>query len=141
MATNQNFKTFHQIEYFLKVSNHPKKFTINWQSSQFYAIFVKNAFYLTHIFQLNKYQPIFLMCVIYIKHRGHKISLRHLRIFFKLSYLDKTQIRCLQDNLTILTGKNCCFPQFSTRMTAWLLLTFFICLHIQLSSMHSITTY
>ena len=34
---------------------------------------------------------------------------------------------------TKLTGKNC-FTQFSTRMAAWLLLTFFICLHIQLSS-------
>ena len=43
--------------------------------------------------------------------------------------------------LTILTGKNC-FIQFSTRMAGWLLPTFFICLHNQLSSItHSIITY
>ena len=33
-----------------------------------------------------------------------------------------------------------CFTQFSTRMAAWLLLTFFICLHNQLSSIYSIIT-
>ena len=44
----------------------------------------------------------------------------------------------LKNVLTILTGKNC-FNQFSTRMAAWLLLTFFICLRNQLSSIHSIT--
>ena len=32
-----------------------------------------------------------------------------------------------------------CFTQFITRMAAWLLLTFFICLHNQLSSVYSIT--
>ena len=32
-----------------------------------------------------------------------------------------------------------CFTQFSTRMAAWLLLTFFICLHNQLSSIHSLS--
>ena len=33
-----------------------------------------------------------------------------------------------------------CFIQFSTRMASWLLLTFLICLHNQLSSiLHSIT--
>ena len=32
-----------------------------------------------------------------------------------------------------------CFIQFSTRMAVWPLLTFFICLHNHLSSMHSIT--
>ena len=43
--------------------------------------------------------------------------------------------------LTILTEKNC-FIQFSTRMAGWLLPTFFICLHNQLSSItHSIITY
>ena len=31
-----------------------------------------------------------------------------------------------------------CFTQFSTRMATWLLLTFFKCLHNQLSSIHSI---
>ena len=34
-----------------------------------------------------------------------------------------------------------CFTQFSTRMPAWLLVTFFICLHNQLSSIHFIITY
>ena len=34
-----------------------------------------------------------------------------------------------------------CFTQFSTSMAAWLLLTFFLCLHNQLSSIHSIITY
>ena len=34
-----------------------------------------------------------------------------------------------------------CFTQISTRIAAWLLLTFFKCLHNQLSSIHSITTY
>ena len=43
--------------------------------------------------------------------------------------------------LTILAGKKLCFTQFSTRMDAWLLLTFFICLHNQLSSIDSIITY
>ena len=33
-----------------------------------------------------------------------------------------------------------CFTQFSTSMAAWLLLTFFVCLHNQLSSIHSIIT-
>ena len=41
-------------------------------------------------------------------------------------------------NLTILTGKDWCFTQFSKRMTGWLLLILFICLHNQLSSIHSI---
>ena len=32
-------------------------------------------------------------------HSGNKTSLRHLRIVFKLSYLGKAYVRCLQDNL------------------------------------------
>ena len=40
--------------------------------------------------------------------------------------------------LTILTRKDWCFTQFSTGMAGWLLLIFFICLHNQLSSIHSI---
>ena len=40
--------------------------------------------------------------------------------------------------LTILTGKDWCFTQFSTGMAGWLFLIFFICLHNQLSSIHSI---
>ena len=42
--------------------------------------------------------------------------------------------------LTILTGKKLCYVQFSTRMTAWLLRTFFICSHNQLSYVPSIIT-
>ena len=34
-----------------------------------------------------------------------------------------------------------CFTQLGTRMAAWLLLTFLICLHNQLRFMHSIITY
>ena len=34
-----------------------------------------------------------------------------------------------------------CFTQFSTRMAGWLFLIFFIYLHNQLSSIHSISTY
>ena len=43
--------------------------------------------------------------------------------------------------LKILTGKNLCFTEFSTKIhwnTSWLLPTFFICLHNQLSSFNSI---
>ena len=40
--------------------------------------------------------------------------------------------------LTILTGKDWCFTHFSTEMTDWMLLIFFICLHNQLNSIHSI---
>ena len=42
--------------------------------------------------------------------------------------------------LTILTRKDLCFTQFSTGMAVCLLLSFFICLHNQLSSVHSIIT-
>ena len=45
---------------------------------------------------------------------------------------------CVQLVLTILTGKDWCFTQFSTAMAGWLLLIFLICLHNQLSSIHSI---
>ena len=37
--------------------------------------------------------------------------------------------------------KKLCITQFSTRMAAWRLLTFFICLHNQLNSIHSLITY
>ena len=40
--------------------------------------------------------------------------------------------------LAILTGKDWSFSQFSTGMAGWLLLIFLICLHNQLSSIHSI---
>ena len=38
----------------------------------------------------------------------------------------------------ILTGKDWRFTQFSTGIAGWLHLIFFICLHNQLSSIHSI---
>ena len=41
----------------------------------------------------------------YIFPSGHKTSLRHLGTALKCSYLDKTYIRCLQDNLTIISYK------------------------------------
>ena len=49
--------------------------------------------------------------------RAHKTCLRHLRIVFKLSYLDKTYLRCLQENLT---ENNCqhthkCLEKISNR--------------------------
>ena len=40
--------------------------------------------------------------------------------------------------LTILTGKNWCFAQFSIGMAGWLLLIFLIRLHNHSSSIHSI---
>ena len=43
--------------------------------------------------------------------------------------------------LTILTREKLCFTQFSTRIAASLLLTFFKCFHNQLSSTHSIVIY
>ena len=46
--------------------------------------------------------------------------------------------------LTILTGKNCVLlnsVQNVFGIEAWLLLMFFICLHNQLSSIHSIVTF
>ena len=43
--------------------------------------------------------------------------------------------------INILTGKKLCFTQFITRMAAWLLLAFFVCLHNQLISIHSIIIY
>ena len=43
--------------------------------------------------------------------------------------------------LTILTEKDWCFTQFRTGMAGWLILIFFICLHNQLSSIHSIIAY
>ena len=41
--------------------------------------------------------------------------------------------------LTIFAGKNCVLLQ-PARMATWLLLAFFICLHCQLSSIHSVMT-
>ena len=38
-------------------------------------------------------------------------------------------------------SKKLCFTRFTTRMTAWLFLTFVMCLHNQLSSIHFIIIY
>ena len=39
-------------------------------------------------------------------------------------------------SLTLLTRKDLCFTQFSTRMAGWLLLIFLICLHNQINTFH-----
>ena len=41
-------------------------------------------------------------------------------------------ITCLQ-NINDTHGEKLCLSQLSTRIVAWLLMTFFICLHDQLS--------
>ena len=41
-------------------------------------------------------------------------------------------------NLNNTQWEKLCFSPFSTKMAAWLLLTFFICLHNQLGSIYSI---
>ena len=56
-------------------------------------------------------------------------------IFFKILFNFKIFFK------TILTGEKLYVTQFSKWMAAWLLLTFFICLHNQLSSVNSIITY
>ena len=61
--------------------------------------------------------------------------------------MPKGVIRRLRDAhliLTILTGKNCVLLNSAQKVfgiEAWLLLMFFICLHNQLSSIHSIVTF
>ena len=50
------------------------KFTKRWQLLQFFALFVKNAFYLTTIFQLHKYQV--SLSLIFEKKSVEKICLR-----------------------------------------------------------------
>ena len=52
--------------------------------------------------------------------------------FFQISAKNIRQL-----NFTIITGKDWCFTQFSTRMAGQLLLIFFICLHNQLSFINS----
>ena len=48
---------------------------------------------------------------------------------------------CDIDDLNDTHREELCFTQFSTKMATWLLLTFFICLHNQLSLMQSVITY
>ena len=57
------------------------------------------------------------------------VSITHAALFFNT--------RSFNDN----HRENLHFTHISTIMAAWLLLTFFICLHNQLSSIHSIITY
>ena len=77
-------------------------------SASFYKIFRTQLFHV----QLDNFENIF---------------------FWKLHVLKNNMF-----SLMILTGKDWCFTRFSTEMTGWLLLIFFICLHSQLSSLHSI---
>ena len=69
---------------------------------------------------------------------AHELSYDLLRIWniFKITLyclsLAAVNVAINVEALTILTGKNS-FIQFSKGMAAWLLLTFFICLHNQLS--------
>ena len=59
-----------------------------------------------------------------------------LRMFYSVTGNTCKMFFC---QLTILTGKNC-YTEFSIGIVAWLLLTFFLYLHNQLSSIHSIIT-
>ena len=66
----------------------------------------------------------------------------------KLGPLDYNDLPALESSLlliklTILTGKSRVLPLFNSvqGMAGWLLLIFFICLHNQLSSIHSIIAY
>lgn len=60
---------------FPKISFKPLlKFTKRWQLFQFFALFVKNAFYLTNIFQFHKYQV--SLSLIFEKKSVEKICLR-----------------------------------------------------------------
>ena len=56
---------------------------------------------------------------------------------FRLKNIDETENYFLNDT----QREKLYFSQFSTRMTTWPPLTFFICLHNQLNSLHSIITY
>ena len=66
----------------------------------------------------------------------------------KLGPLDYNDLPALESSLLliklmILTGKSRVLPLFNSvqGMAGWLLLIFFICLHNQLSSIHSIIAY
>ena len=62
---------------------------------------------------------------------------------FQYRYTDfgHTNLGVPKFNLNDTHREKLCSTKFSTRMTVWLLLTFFICLHNQLSSIYSIITY
>ena len=60
-----------------------------WWFFQFFAIYLKNAFYLANIFQFDKYSYFLLMCVLYAKDNKavdkqndpQKVLLRSFRYF------------------------------------------------------------
>ena len=56
-------------------------------------------------------------------------------------YINKTFKRILFHELNDTHKENLCLTHISNIMAVWLLLTFFICLHNQLSSVRSIITY
>ena len=86
------------------------------------GIFIVNAEHLSHI------DLLFLLLNL-----NRKLSVDHEWI---IKYIWNGSF--LFFNLTILTRKDLCFIQFSTGKACWLLLIFFICLHNQLSFIHSI---
>ena len=51
----------------------------------------------------------------------------------------KTNYACLHSQFNDTHREKLCFTESSIRSAAWLLLTFCICLHNKLSSVHSIT--
>ena len=65
----------------------------------------------------------YIVKILYISRVWFHTKLVFITVFF---YLNDTQ------------RENLCFTQLSTRIAAWLLLTFFTSLHNQLSSIHSI---
>ena len=66
------------------------------------------------------------------------------RLFFEVIISSREYIKCIWCLNDTLSRKNCVLLNSVLEfieIEAWLLLTFFICLHNQLSSMHSIVTY
>ena len=87
---------------------------------------------------LSTYLSIYLSCIFCAeavgmdkKYNGPLQWFMVKRLWLKLFYI----------NLNDTYAEKLCFTQLSTRMAPCLLLTFFIWLHNQLSSMHSIITY
>ena len=103
-----------------------------------YLAFCPKNFFLTFVFNLN---------VKYIGHTFRIYILLHIEKHYFINFcclLLKSSKAFSISLLTILTGKNRVFLnslQESIEREAWLLLTFFTCLHNQLSSKHYIVTY
>ena len=77
--------------------------------------------------------------------RNVYVCFHYIWLWLVISVMKRFAERCIlqlhQTSLTILTWKNLCFTEISTKfieIKGWLLLTFFICLHNQLSSFNSI---